>query len=110
LLHYQAVGAEFCKALASLDNCSYPADIFPSSKFYVQDLSTPDIEVWSQTLDDGRKVTVTSASTTPHTTKPVPAMIQRSTVSSYQIYADGSGSLGTGLLGDDLRKGIAPKL
>ena len=101
------MGAEFCKALASLDNCSYPADIFPSSKFYVQDLSSPDIQVWSKAIDGGRKVTVTSASTTPHTTKPVPAMLQRSTVSSYEVYGDGSGSVSTGLLGEDLRKGVA---
>lgn len=100
-----AVGAEFCKALASLDNCSYPADIFPSAKFYVQDLSSPEIEVWSHTRDDGTKVTVTSASTTPHTTRPVPAMIQRATVSSYVVFGDGSGSVSTGLLGDALRKG-----
>lgn len=34
-------------------------------------------------------------------------MLQRSIVSSYEVYADGSGSLSTGLLGDSMRKGLA---
>ncbi|MEO2031462.1 MAG: o-succinylbenzoate synthase [Planctomycetaceae bacterium] len=38
-------GAGFCTALAMLDNNTYPADIFPSSKFYVEDLSDPPIEL-----------------------------------------------------------------
>ena len=38
-------GAGFCTALAMLDNNTYPADIFPSSKFYVEDLSDPPLEL-----------------------------------------------------------------
>ncbi len=38
-----AVGAEMCIALATLDNFSYPADIFPSSRFYRDDLADPPI-------------------------------------------------------------------
>jgi O-succinylbenzoate synthase len=30
-------------ALATLNNIAYPADIFPSNRFYVEDLSTPDV-------------------------------------------------------------------
>jgi O-succinylbenzoate synthase len=40
-----AVGARICVALAMLDNFSYPADIFPSSRFYVRDLSQPELEL-----------------------------------------------------------------
>jgi O-succinylbenzoate synthase len=38
-----AVGASLCVALATLDNFSYPADIFPSSRFYREDLADPPI-------------------------------------------------------------------
>ena len=38
-----AVGVGYCIALAMLDNCTYPADIFPSSRFYDQDLADPPI-------------------------------------------------------------------
>jgi len=40
-----ACGAAHCVALAMLDNFSYPADIFPSSRFYVEDLSDPPLEL-----------------------------------------------------------------
>lgn len=40
-----AVGAALCVALATLDNFIYPADIFPSNKFYDRDLSQPPIEL-----------------------------------------------------------------
>jgi O-succinylbenzoate synthase len=38
-----AVGASLCIALATLENFTYPADIFPSSRFYRQDLADPPI-------------------------------------------------------------------
>jgi O-succinylbenzoate synthase len=38
-----AVGAAHCLALATLANFTYPADIFPSSRFYRQDLAEPPI-------------------------------------------------------------------
>lgn len=40
-----AVGASSCIALAMLPNFTYPADIFPSSRFYVEDLAAPAIEL-----------------------------------------------------------------
>ena len=40
-----AVGANLCVALAMLDNFTYPADIFPSSRFYREDLGTPPLEL-----------------------------------------------------------------
>lgn len=38
-----AVGVAHCVALATLPNFTYPADIFPSSRFYRQDLAEPEI-------------------------------------------------------------------
>ena len=38
-----AVGASQCVALALLPNFTYPADIFPSSRFYHQDLADPPL-------------------------------------------------------------------
>ena len=38
-----AVGASICKALGTLSNMKYPADVFPSSRFYTEDLSAPEI-------------------------------------------------------------------
>lgn len=38
-----AVGASLCIALATLENFTYPADIFPSSRFYREDLADPPI-------------------------------------------------------------------
>jgi O-succinylbenzoate synthase len=38
-----ATGAAQCAALAMLDNFSYPADIFPSARFYHEDLSDPPL-------------------------------------------------------------------
>jgi O-succinylbenzoate synthase len=38
-----AVGASHCLALATLPNVKYPSDIFPSSRFYREDLAAPEI-------------------------------------------------------------------
>jgi O-succinylbenzoate synthase len=40
-----AVGSAHCVALAMLDNFTYPADIFPSSRFYHEDLADPPLEL-----------------------------------------------------------------
>lgn len=40
-----AVGASHCIALAMLENFTYPADIFPSARFYREDLADPPIEL-----------------------------------------------------------------
>ena len=46
-----ATGAAICTALAMLDNFTYPADIFPSSRFYRQDLGERPLELIA--LPDG---------------------------------------------------------
>jgi O-succinylbenzoate synthase len=40
-----AVGARTCVALAMLDHFTYPGDIFPSRRFYREDLSEPELEL-----------------------------------------------------------------
>jgi len=40
-----AVGASLCVALGMLPNFTYPADIFPSSRFYHEDLADPPLEL-----------------------------------------------------------------
>jgi O-succinylbenzoate synthase len=47
-----AVGARICIALAMLEHFSYPADIFPSSRFYRHDLARPPVVLASG--PDGR--------------------------------------------------------
>lgn len=46
-----ALGAGLCGSLAMLDNFTYPADIFPSGRFYHEDLCDPPLEL--VTLADG---------------------------------------------------------
>lgn len=46
-----SLGAGICVSLAMLDNFTYPADIFPSSRFYHQDLSEPALQLIA--LPDG---------------------------------------------------------
>ncbi|HWB13886.1 MAG TPA: o-succinylbenzoate synthase [Pirellulales bacterium] len=40
-----AIGARICVALAMLENFTYPADIFPSSRFYREDLGRPELQL-----------------------------------------------------------------
>jgi O-succinylbenzoate synthase len=40
-----AVGASHCLALATLPNIQYPSDVFPSQRFYVKDLGSPQIRL-----------------------------------------------------------------
>ena len=40
-----SLGGHQCLALATLDNVSYPSDVFPSSRFYRTDLSDPPLEL-----------------------------------------------------------------
>lgn len=40
-----AIGSGQCAALAMLDNFTYPADIFPSERFYAEDLADPPLQL-----------------------------------------------------------------
>jgi len=44
-----STGSALCIALAMLENFTYPADIFPSSRFYHEDLSDPPVELCRST-------------------------------------------------------------
>lgn len=68
-----ATGAALCVALAMLDNFTYPADIFPSSRLYREDLSDPPITL--ETIDG-----VPSVRALDHIPEPNPARLERATV------------------------------
>ena len=40
-----AIGARICTALAMLPGCTYPADIFPSSRFYSEEVADRPVEL-----------------------------------------------------------------
>ena len=69
-----AVGAAHCVALATLDNFTYPADIFPSSRFYHEDLSDPTVELVDS--EDG----IPSVRAFDRLPEPVPDRLERLTV------------------------------
>ena len=43
-----ALGASICVELATLPNFTYPGDLFPSSRFFTQDLAEPPLELTPQ--------------------------------------------------------------
>ena len=45
-----AVGGSICVELATLENFTYPGDLFPSSRFYHRDLSEPKMEFYKGNL------------------------------------------------------------
>lgn len=69
-----ATGVAFCIALAMLDGFTYPADIFPSTRFYHEDLSDPPIEL--RRSDDGTPCVEASA----QLPEPNPARLKRLSV------------------------------
>ena len=40
-----ALGGALCVEVATLSNFTYPGDLFPSSRFYTEDLSDPPMEL-----------------------------------------------------------------
>jgi len=69
-----AVGAGLCISLAMLESFTYPADIFPSSRFYHEDLAAPPIEL--HRLSDGTP----SARALPQLPDPVPERLEQSSL------------------------------
>ena len=59
-----ALGASLCVSLAMLDNFTYPADIFPSSRFYHEDLCERPLELIR--LADGTPGVAAAESPEPH--------------------------------------------
>ena len=79
-----STGAALCVALAMLDNFTYPADIFPSDRFYQNDLSDPSLVLHK------------SADGVPHVhafqtlPEPVPERLERLTVQHAVLKPDNS--------------------
>lgn len=69
-----ATGAAFCVSLAMLDNFTYPADIFPSSRFYHEDMSSPPLEL---IRDASGQPAVQALDELP---EPVPERLERLTI------------------------------
>ncbi|MGE0758845.1 MAG: o-succinylbenzoate synthase [Pirellulaceae bacterium] len=74
-----ATGAALCVALAMLDNFTYPADIFPSSRFYHEDLS--DRPLVLERGADG----VPSVRAFDRLPEPVPSRLARLTVQNVTV-------------------------
>ncbi|HUG19397.1 MAG TPA: o-succinylbenzoate synthase [Planctomycetaceae bacterium] len=74
-----ATGAALCVELAMLDNFTYPADIFPSSRYYREDLATEPL-VLSRTADG-----IPSVKAMHQIPDPDPARLARQTVRSSVI-------------------------
>jgi O-succinylbenzoate synthase len=69
-----ATGAAHCTALAMLGNFTYPADIFPSSRFYQEDLSDPPLELHASVAE------VPSVRPFARLPEPVPERLERCVV------------------------------
>ena len=78
------VGAAICVALATLENFTYPADIFPSSRFYAEDLAEPAVRF--ETSRDGGCYAVAGeeAGIAP---APKPDLLERLTADRFVIEA-----------------------
>lgn len=70
-----ATGSAHCVALAMLDNFTYPADIFPSSRFYTNDLSEPPLEL--ETIDGIPSVRAQAQLPEPHPDRLAAMTVQR---------------------------------
>ena len=78
------VGAAICVALATLENFTYPSDIFPSSRFYAEDLAEPTVSF--ETTSDGGCLAVAGeeAGIAP---APKPDLLDRLTADRFVIEA-----------------------
>lgn len=77
-----AVGANHCLALATLPNFKYPADVFPSDRFYQPDLATP-----AMTLSGRSQVTAQEA--VGCGAEPLPARLAAQTLQQATVTAKG---------------------
>ena len=79
-----AVGVGFCVSLAMLDNFTYAADIFPSSRFYTQDLADPPIVL---TTSPAGRPAVQAFPGAGNASVPVPERLKRLTVQQARVGA-----------------------
>ena len=78
------VGAAVCLALATLDNFTYPADIFPSSRFYAEDLAEPAVSFETSSVGGWQAVAGEEAGIAP---APRPDLLERLTADRFVIEA-----------------------
>ncbi len=74
-----AVGASQCVALAMLPNFTYPADIFPSARFYHEDLADPPLEL-IRTREDLPGVQPFAVPPEPHPQRLARMTVQRAVI------------------------------
>ena len=72
-----AIGTRANAAMATLGNFTYPADLFPTSRFYHQDLGSPHVELFQE--DDGPKIVLLDRPGTG--TEPDREMLERCSLS-----------------------------
>ncbi len=72
-------GASLCVALSMLDNFTYPADIFPSSRFYTEDLAERPLEL-SQNSDGIPSVCALNDLPNPNPQRLEQLVIERATI------------------------------
>jgi len=76
-----SIGAHSDIALAMLPNMSYPADIFPSAKFYETDLGSTPVELQHV---EGQGPSVVARASAP---EPEPALLERMTKQHAEVVA-----------------------
>jgi O-succinylbenzoate synthase len=73
-----SIGAAICLALATLDNFVYPNDIFPSDRFYREEISEPKVELSGPGL-----MKVSDVPGIPY--EPIPERLEERTISKVLI-------------------------
>ncbi|MFO0944526.1 MAG: o-succinylbenzoate synthase [Planctomycetota bacterium] len=77
-----SLGSSFCVALAMLDNFTYPADVFPSSRFFTEDLAEPDLQLC---LSAGGTPSVRASSKAGNPSVPVPSRLDACTIERIRL-------------------------
>ena len=77
-----AIGIRINGALAMLDNFTYPGDLFPTSRFYREDLAMPEVSL-TMTPSLGPQFCLGEES--GHGTEPNPEMLKVHTVDRSKI-------------------------
>ena len=95
---------QFCQALAGLAPCFYPADLFPSTRFYKEDIADQPVVVFDHERADGTGSVISiRVPDTPHTVAPIPRLLRREEGLNGSVLGEADG---TGEMGRQLQKGI----
>ena len=77
-----AVGSRLCLALATLEGIDYPSDVFPSARFYAEDLGRPDL---TATRDGEGRMQISVPDSPGLGAEPHPDRLERCTVQSARV-------------------------